>query len=321
MQAVLRRLTTDSSARSPQTPPLLTSMNLDTFAEAVASHLDSGRDVRLRQFLSQAEHEMTKPGDAFVPALDRVTVIILQALHFDRDAVARLGLDHLVRPFSALGQGLEDATARLDIVTRAYIIGSMAVRSGQWRFAHDLVLKRSHSLGYTDYFYSSWIRAGQVDASRAKLFDESHAGLMISLARDLMQDQPAFRPDVLEVSAADDGQMAENDVLLNSLCQFDLLYALVVTAEGGDHGGAYPASSAFQQRRADPLAVLVSTDEPSRRELFPNADDQAVAAAIKEVYEMAHRESFMRSSSWWGPPDAATRFIQQVEPTGTSRTG
>lgn len=313
-QALLRSLSTDSSA-PPPSQPLMMSMSLATLADAVASHLDSGKDVRLRQFLSQAESGLSNSGEEFGLALDRLTVVILQSLHFDRSDLARRGVNHLVRGFSALGLSTSDARARLDIITRAYIIGSLAVRSCQWDFAYDLVLNRANSPGYSDYFYSSWIRAGQVDASRSNLLDDSHRGMMISLARDLMQSEVAFRPDVPEVKAPENGQVPENDVLLNSLCQFDLLYALVITAEGKDHGGAYPASSAFLQRRADPMAVTIATDEQTRRTLFPASSDQAVAAAIEEVYEFARRESLMRSSSWWGPPDAATRFIQQV---GTS---
>lgn len=317
IQAALRRMSMDAAPPIAPIPPLVLSLTLDTFADVVATHLDTGRDIRLRQFLSQAETAMLNYGDDFLSALDRLAVLILQALHFDRDAIARLGLDHLARTFAALGVGQEDSHARLAIITRVYVIGSMAVRSSLWRFAHDLVLHRATSPGYPDYYYSSWIRAGQVDASRAGLFADTHAGMMISLARDLMQDHPAFRPDVSEPAVATDGHIPGNDVLLNSLCRFDLLYALVVTAEGRDHGGAYPASIAFLQRRADPLATLIATDESVRRETFPQSDDKAIAAAVREVYEVACRESLSSRAGWRGAPDAVADFIRRNASTDT----
>jgi len=69
---------------------------------------------------------------------------------------------------------------------------------------------------------------GQVEASRARLFPQGKGGMMISAARDLMSEQPSTRPDVPESAVPDPIDLAHDDVLLNSLCQFDILYCLIL---------------------------------------------------------------------------------------------
>lgn len=309
IQSVLRRLASESLSRQDQAPPLLMDMAPGVFAKTVVSHLDAGRDIRLRQFLGHAEHLLTSDSGQSEAAADRIAIAILQSLYFDRIAEANLGIDHFVRAFDVLDPSKKGTQVRLDILTRIYVIGSLAVRLAQWSFIHDLVLRPAEAREPYTFVYSSWIRAGQVAASLADLFDAKHNGMMISLARELMNDIPEFRPDLPALGKTPDGQLTDDDAALNSLCQFDLLYTLVVDAEGKHQGDAYPASSAFNQERADPIAVRIVSDEPARRLLFPTTPDTRIAEVLAEVYALAKKESHFRS--WWSMPPTVQRFVNE----------
>jgi hypothetical protein len=65
---------------------------------------------------------------------------------------------------------------------------------------------------------------------------------------------------------------------LNSLCQFDILYCLLVVAEGQTRiRSFYPFSTAFDETRADPALVTVAGDSEVRATLFPDSSDAEVA--------------------------------------------
>ena len=312
IEGVLRQMTLPAMA-SPGPPPLVMEMSMSTFADAVARNLEAGKDISLRQFARQAEPELVS-GDGFVGALDRLTVLIVQSIYFERDDVARMGLEHIFRAYERLGVTRADSLLRLEIVTRVYLLGSLVVRLQRWSWVGDLALRRISTPGSSDYFYSSWIRQGQVDASRGKVFPEdAGSGMMISLARALMQREASLRPDVSDRSLSDPEHLDERDVLLNSLCQFDLLYCIVVAVEGKDHSQGYPASSAFREERVLPVATLVSRNEAVRRELMPTSADRDIAQGIREVFEEARRESLHNGGGWWGLPIDVSEFLGQVE--------
>ena len=135
---------------------------------------------------------------------------------------------------------------------------------------------------------------------------------MIPSARLLAIEHAAMRPDLPSVDTSADGGYDSSDRLLDSLCQFDILYCLVVTAEGGYHGGAYPASSAFRQERANPALSLVVSNAEVRRELLPESDDARVAQVMHEVLETAEKQSMQLPNNWWWhPPKSVVEFIKK----------
>lgn len=289
----------------PAFVPLSVETANDAFGEAVVSHLEAGSDIRLRQFLGQAAALASNP-DERQAALDKVTILAAQAMYFERDAVAEKAIDSLFDAYAKLGHG--DAAARLDIVTRVYVLGSLAVRLRHWAVVHDLAL-RPYPPGGDVYIYSSWIRHGQVDASRANLFPKDKGGMMISAARALMSEQPAMRPDVPDSGVPDPSDLAHDDALLNSVCQFDILYCLIVTAEGQHHASGYPAASALNQDRADPAFEVVATDAAARAAMFPTSDERKIAEATTQVFTSAVNESFRFGGHWWSLPQGAQRFV------------
>lgn len=289
----------------PALVPLSVEMADDAFGEAVVSHLESDSDIRLRQFLGQAA-ALVSSLDKRQAAMDKVTIVAALAIHFEREPVATKAIDSLFDAYILLGHG--DAAGRLDIVTRVYVLGSLAVRLRQWSVVHNLVL-RPYPPSSDMYVYSSWIRHGQVEASRADLFPKGKGGMMISAARVLMSEQPSMRPDVPDSAVPDPGDLAHDDVLFNSLCQFDILYCLIVTAEGQHHGSGYPAASAMNQDRANPAFDVVAIDVDARAALFPASDARTIAEAMTEVFSNATRESFGFGGHWWSLPHAAQQFV------------
>jgi hypothetical protein len=289
----------------PTLVPMSVEMADDAFGEAVASHLEAGSDIRLRQFLGQTAALVSNP-DERRTALDKITILTAHAMYFERDAIAEKAIDSLFDAYAKIGHG--EAAARLDIITRVYVLGSLAVRLRQWAIVHDLALRPYPTNGDV-YIYSSWIRHGQVDASRADLFPNDKGGMMISAARVLMSEQPAMRPDVPDSAVPDPGDLTHDDALFNSLCQFDILYCMIVAAEGLHEGGAYPAASAMNQDRANPAFELVASDPDARAAMFPTSDERKIAEAMTEVFAIAEHESFGFGGHWWSLPQGAQRFV------------
>lgn len=294
--------------------PLAADSDNAAFSESVVSHLEASSDIRLQQFLGQMSNSLLRAGSRQA-ALDKISILGAQSMYFRRNDMANTVIDTLYAAYAKLERG--DSGGRLDIITRVYMLGSLAVRLQQWELVHKFVLRPYPYPSTDSYVYSSWIRHGQVDASRAGLFAEPQGGLMISAARDLFSELPEVRPDQPHLSEQESNNLPDDDLLFNSLCQFDILYCLVVTAESQEEGGAYPAASAMNQRRADPAFELVAVDEAARKTLFPTSDERKVAEAMIEVFDLARRESFKSGGSWWSSlPYAAQTFTNTHPPRG-----
>lgn len=292
-------------AQGPAVPPLSLEMADDAFSDAVVSHLEADKDIRLRQFLGQTAALISDPDQQNL-ALEKITILAAHAMYFERHAIAEKAIDSLFDAYTKLGHG--DAAIRLDIITHVYVLGSLAVRLRQWALLHAIAL-RQYPPSEVEYIYSSWIRHGQIESSRADLFPKNNGGMMISSARVLMSERPAMRPDVPVRAVPDPSDLANKDVLLDSLCQFDILYCLIVAAEGQHHGGGYPAASAMNQDRADPAFEVVAGDLEARESMFPSSEDQTIADAIRHVYALAQRESGAFGGNWWSLPTSAQRFV------------
>lgn len=280
--------------------PLSLDMSDDAFQEVVTSHLEAGNDIRLRQFLVQAQ-ALANRSDRRLEALDKITSVACLGLFFERRSIAEAAIDSLYHGYAGLNQA--DAEAQLDVLNRAYVIGSVAVRTNNWAILHHLVL-RPYPPTHDAYVYSSWIRHGQVHASRAGLFQKDRGGMMISAARALAAEHRSMRPDIPDDAVLVEDELAHNDDLLNSLCQFDYLYVAVVAAEGKHHSKGYPACSAFHQHRVDPALNVVATDPAVRSALFPDSDDATIATAMAQTFLLASRQSFNYGGYWgsWPPP-------------------
>lgn len=298
-----------AGSAEPALVPLTDGMAPDAFREAVISHLEADNDVRLRQFLGHATAHFTRAEDRS-GALEQITILIAQAMYFEKSLITEMAVNKLFDAYTQLGRG--DHAVRLEIVTRVYVLGSLAVRLKQWKVVRSLVL-RPYPPNDIGYAYSSWIRHGQVEGSRNELFPKNKGGMMISAARDLMSDEPHLRPDLPDSAIPDPAQLMDNDILLNSLCQFDILYCLIVAAEGQHDGGAYPAASALNQYRADPAFNVVSGDAVARAEMFSKSNKQIIAQALTDVFTTAKEQSYKYGGFWRSLPQGAQQFVDKFQ--------
>lgn len=286
--------------------PLSVDMSDDAFQEVVTSHLEAGNDIRLRQFLGQA-HALANSPDKRMEALDKITSVACLGLFFERPPLTDVAIDSLCHAYA--GHNQADAKAQLDIIDRAYVIGSVAVRTKNWATLRNLVL-RPYPPTHDACVYTSWIRHGQVHASRAELFPKDRGGMMISAARALAAEHGSMRPDIPDDAVSIGNELSHNDILLNSLCQFDFLYVAVVAAEGKHHSKGYPACSAFHQHRVDPALNLVATDPAVRSALFPDSNDTAIATAMAQTFLLASRQSFNYGGYWGGWPLPLQQYVE-----------
>lgn len=176
-------------------------------------------------------------------------------LYREKREVACGAIDALFDVYEQAGECAGECNAKilLEIVNRLYVIGSAAVRLKAWGILPCLVIKFPRN-NLKPAKPVVWIRDGQVRAVCAGLLSsEKQGAYMLPAARRLMVEHAPMRPDVPESRLPDNlADLKDDDVLLNSLAQFDILHCLVVAAETGDPKAAYPASSALKGCRAAP---------------------------------------------------------------------
>lgn len=272
-------------------------------------------DIQLRQFLRSVEHSIRAdtPLAESERALDKWTIIACQALYYERYDLVEMAIKLLYDAYSALPvAGVDLTEKRLAVVIRLYALGSLAVRLKAWNTIRSIVHRpaKAHPLD-PNYLHSSWIRQGHVEAARAGLIGGDDAsGNLISVSRSLLVADPSMRPDLPDALVPAAGNIGDADPSLNSLCQFDILYCLLVATEGQTSVRSfYPSSAAFNETRADPILVTVAGDSNVRAALFPNSTDAAVAEAIYQVVRLAIQQAFNFGGSWWGPPPSVQAFL------------
>jgi hypothetical protein len=275
----------------------------------------ASNDLALRQFLRSLKHSLR--GDTPLAeserALDKWLISASQSLYFERRDLVELAttlLHEAYAAFPAAGTALTEK--RLAVIVRLYALGSLAVRLGDWEVVRSIVLRpaKVHPLD-NEYVHSSWIRHGHVEAARAGLTqDDDTGGYLISASRRMLVAQPAMRPDLPDVVVTDVGNPDGDDALLNSLCQFDILYCLLVLTEGQTSvKSMYPSSAAFDETRADPALVTVTGDAAVRTTLFPGSTDADIASAIYTLIRRTMQEAFKFGGRWWGPPPSVQAFL------------
>jgi Putative DNA-binding domain len=321
-QAMLREFL-DDRTRSRNEPasnttaavPLLIDMDEPTFVATMEALLETRDDVRLRRFLRTSAKPITSRASMgeFETALDKWTIFCARALYAERTDLVAMAIESLHDAYVGLGLSLDDTRKRLEVVIRIYALGRLAISEAAWEIIHALSLQPVRLQG-GNYVYSSWIRYGQVDASRANLIPNDRGGFLISAARELLLERSAMRPDIeddeIPPAAKPPAELAADDVILNALAQFDIAYCFVVAAEGKHAAGYYPSSAALREHRSAPIADRIVAKADVRERLFPNSDDSEVARALADVYEMAGRES-SRYTMWWDTPPSVARFIEQ----------
>jgi hypothetical protein len=130
-------------------------------------------------------------------------------------------------------------------------------------------------------------------AARANLFDQREGNKEVQLsllvmARDLVE---RLEPLVIDFPG-------NEEAVLNSLCQFDVLAALTAIGVGGspDTRFYYTNFARFNTWRSEPAIRRLIEDPSVRAELFDGSDDD-LALAVRVIDRLATREAF-RFNGW-----------------------
>nr|WP_141216262.1 ATP-binding protein [Rhodococcus sp. 06-621-2] len=301
IDALITRLAALQGSGGSQLLPLDEELDEAPFVQIVSTHLETPGVIRLKTFLYAAADRATHTTGNDIKPLDHITIVVAQAMFHGREDIVEMGIERLEYIYSQTE--FNKPRRRLDIVDRVYALGSCAVRLKLWTTVQRLSLGKA-----TRDDYPSWIREGQVDASNAQLFPQDKGGLMISTARLMIVEHPGMRPDLSEVYPPD--TLNQDDALLNSLCRFDVLYCIVVEVRRKpSQAEGYPASSAFNQIRINPILSMLVQDADVRTELAPGTDDSKWAAGIRKTVDLARRESFSYGGDWSGYPHEVYDFF------------
>lgn len=320
---VLREIATESAdtqAASSSITALTFSLDTETLVNTALEQLRRDDDIPLRLLVTRAPQQAAnrireEDGEGLDGILDRLVSLAGAFSTIDRpehtahvvqtlaviynQGFDERGVDRSMQPISPPDLGLR-------IVTRVQALGALVVRRAQWQTIPQLVLHRP-KVHNSDY-WQNWIRYALVMAARAGLLKDSQnkqAGLSpLLLAQEHIVHLPWLRQDLVR----------EDEEIITSLCQFDLLYCL--TAYAGDPrqrlSEFLPSFARWYSDRTDPAVVAVIEDPAVREAVFPMSD-QELADALRALGEQARAISFP-FGGWEGYEDPRILGFLQAHP-------
>jgi hypothetical protein len=244
--------------------------------------------------------------------LDRICAIAARSLVVQTPKLFELSVDAMdaiyngafdERGYERRDLIIEPAQIWLAVIERIYALGAFAVRKKRWAGVVELAVRRPAGAGADRY--RAWLRHGHVMASRARLLDDPESqrvGIsLLKLALDHIAATPELRPDY----------DIEDERLLSSVTQFDMLANLAVVARNDDLSGAliYPHFRRFYGYRSDPAVVALLEDETARSAIFPE-DDQLLAESLRALGKIGSGEFFFVNGWDWYEDDRIRRFLE-----------
>lgn len=291
-------------------------LDTPTFDSATLELFRRNDDIPLQRLLNDAAADASPligSGDTeeLSALIGRVTSIAAQATTYRRTEWFDRALDGLSSiyrlGFDAHGQRRSDGKAEdlwLLVMEHLLGLGALAVRKADWRAVRAITVQPP---GEADDYYPTWLRHALTMAARGgQLRSGTGTKSLVTLAAERVGLLPALHPDV----AVDD------DRLLTSICQFDLLAALTIIAatQSLDQKGWYTNFARFYTSRSEPAVKRLLSDEEMRSVLFPRPDSE-LAAALREVNRMASSEA-VGFSGWHGfASEQVDRFLQANQPS------
>lgn len=288
------------------------------FERAVASALSVGDIAAVRRALHQtgpARRRWTDPdhNDEIETALDRMVAAAAVAVQHDNRECFDFAVGLMFELYTAAlysstevigrpGHQHQAAWLWRSIAARVLALLALIVRFRAWAFVPDLVL-RQIGPGGDAYTYHSWMRHAVTEASRQNLLLQQDGapanGALLSFAREAVRRSPVLWFDL----AAEDVDRQslhpldrERDDLLDSLCQADFLWCLVVVTKCHASGWYighefYPSCSAYFAMRTQPLVDEIVGSAPTRRALFGDGSDLYLGSAIVDVDATAGQQA------------------------------
>jgi len=281
---------------------------LDSMASALVELARSRDRVPLRLMLRQAPRlaELGLVEDApdlsIQDLLDRISMAAaVTAVVHDLDSFADCleGLSAVYhRGLDVNGYKRNDLTSPVpllwrDVIAHVYALGGLLIRMGRWDWIPRLVLK-GPIRGEIEW-YGNWVRHGITEASRANQMIRTNVMgnveqvAVIALAREVAASIPFLGDDLPE----------GDERILNSICQFDALAALVAMCNSSSTESQffYTNSAYFQPERTTPVLDQLVSDAQMRAALDLE-DLDFLAAAMLAYFKMAQSES-PRLGRWW----------------------
>lgn len=213
---------------------------------------------------------------------ERVVQVLVQiyATAFGEDDARRFGITTRISREELAPQ------VWLAVIERIYGLGALAVRSGNWQAIRVLTLQLPEPLAEEGYD-TNWLRHTLTMASRAQHFEREQEGQTVSLLSLARSD--AARLDCLRP----DGVAPDDEALLTSLAQFDILSNVVAIGDAQTVEGRvfYPNFARFRQTRVQQAAERLLNDPAMREALFP-LDDADLATALQAIGNVARSEGW-----------------------------
>jgi hypothetical protein len=320
MQALLRR------SREPTTAPALAlsiEMDAEQFVHGLKTVVAAGGGIPVTialRDLSRAAAGAIKAGEieGLDLALDRVVDVAAVALTLGGDDA----FEQAVRAFTGIYKlGFSSGAPRVDgvsgpviwhaVLERVRALGGLAVREQKWQAVRRLALQRVRAGGRESARYSTWLLHGDVMAARAGLFvdpaNPRSEKSAIAGAAERANAVASLRPDLL----------VDEDELLASLCQFDLLACLVSVQDAGKFSDRvfHPHFGRYYEHRVEPVVAQLLDDETMRSVIFPEPDQQ-LADVLRALSAAAAEAAFqLRIFAWDGFEDGPVHeFLERFPP-------
>ena len=285
-------------------------LDAPTFDSATLELLRRNDDIPLQRLLNEVAADAAPLVDAgdydeLASLVGRITSIAAHGITYRRPEWFDRALDALSRIYR-LGfnaQGFERSDGKsvdvwLIVLEHLLALGALAVRQADWLAVRAITIRLP---GEANEYYTTWLRHGLTMAARARRLEGKS---LVTLAAERAGAVSALRPDV----AADDER------LVTSICQFDILAALSIIGATGtlDSKGWYTNFARFYSTRSEPAVQQLLADPDMRSVLFPRSDAD-FAAALREIDRLASNEG-ARYSGWHGFSSQQVQAFLEANP-------
>lgn len=289
-------------------------LDSDTFTGVVTEQLRRGDDIPLNLALDRmvtdamACHSVGAGAD-LETVLDRFGCLAALLIRLQRRELLRSVVDRLVllyespmRPVAIQRQGTS-APLWLEITARLEALGGLAVRREAWSDVAMIALLKTPG---TERYWPYLLRHAVVSAGRHGLLEpqDTQGVQLVSLALGVARRLSCVRPAL----------PADDERLLESICQFDALAALGAIGDSGaaDTSVFYTSFAYYYPHRTEPVLRRLLRDPALRTAIFPH-DDTALADGLRTLNHWASSAG-LRYSGWHGFESAEIRAFLAAHP-------
>ena len=308
MAAAMEAALLTGSASAPQVSEVTWQLPIENIQRAATEMLSRGQTEALRLMLVSTPKVLAPaltgdtPDLTLEELLDRVVTIAATAATLGNEDIYQQAVLALAKIYTAAldgsGNRRTDLAVQPTVVWRTVLerveaLGGLLVRLDRFDFIRSLVLAVSAG-GEMDW-YRNWLRHGLTETARCGGFTEQdnegkkrEVGLL-QRSVEVVRRVDALHPDL----------DPEDEGILNSLCQFDAVAALVAMdeAQGAEGRYYYPNFASFYPQRTLPILLRV-VNEPDLRSALGLANDGLLADSLDHMLRTAEKEAFPRPWDW-----------------------